>query len=296
MATVEQELAPRTVSNGTIFEIGRKDGVGDASQNLRASWLVYLEREKNLAPATLRLYGRTVERAAQELGPLENLTVEPIRAWLHSKIGAPGTTSNRISALTSFYKFLVRTDVRPDCPTDKLDRPKHEKGLPRPIVDIEAALKLLDAADVRANDKGSIPRRVGETRDMAVFLIETGLRIHEAVVLNEPVPCGPTLRLKGKGRKDAIIPLTPRAREALDRLGGQWGANRIGTRATQRRFERADFSPHMCRHTRGTLMAQAGKDLGDIQAMLRHASPATTLIYSAWSTDRVAKALEGIDY
>ena len=280
MATIEQDLTLRAVSVGS-------------SENLLDDWKTWLEVEKNLAPNTIKLYTRTLEVLTTDLGDPAHLTTEALRTWLHVKRGASGTVSNRISALTSFYKYLVRTDVRPDNPCDKLDRPKSGKGLPRPIVDIPRALAELDAADERANFKGSIPRRVGETRDMAVFLIETGLRIHEAVNLNESVPAGPTLRLRGKGRKDAIIPLTPRAREALDRLGGRWP---VGARATQRRFERADFSPHMCRHTRGTTMAEAGKDLGDIQAMLRHASPATTLIYSAWSTERVAKALEGIDY
>ena len=259
----------------------------------QADWLRWLEIEKNLAPNSIKLYARTVEILTEDLGAPEFLTTDALRVWLHAKGGKAGTVSNRISGLTSFYNYLVRIDVRLDNPCDKIDRPKAIRGLPRPIEDIEPTLQRLDRADEKANLKGSQPRRVGETRDMAVFLIETGLRIHEAVALNVTVPCGPTLRLRGKGRKDAILPLTDRAREALDRLGGKWP---VKARATQRRFERADFSPHMCRHTRGTLMAQAGKDLGDIQAMLRHASPATTLIYAAWSTDRVRAALDGISY
>lgn len=288
-----QVLPARDGVPAEIEKISPFAGVGVARQNYHSLWQTWLDVEKGLAVNTRKLYGRTCEIAARDLGALENLSSEDLRAWLHSKKGRPGTVGNRLCALTSFYSFLVRTGVRPDNPCDKLDRPKQHKGLPKPIADIPAALKALDDADVRANERGSIPRRVGETRDLAVFLIETGLRIHEAVQLNEPVPCGSTLRLRGKGSRDAIIPLTQRAQDALNRLGGRWP---IGARATQRRFERGGFTPHQCRHTRGTTMAQAGKDLGDIQAMLRHASPATTLIYTAWSTDRVAAALEGIDY
>lgn len=263
------------------------------SESTHERWLTYLRKEKGLAPNTTRLYGRTLEKAAQDLGPMENLDSETLRRWLHSQKGSHGTTANRLCALTSYYKYLVRTDVRPDCPTDKLDRPKARRGLPKPIIDVATALDALDRADERANLWSSDPRRVGETRDMAVFLIETGLRIHEAVNLNEPVPCGNTLRLRGKGSKDAIIPLTQKAQDALNRLGGRWP---IGARATQRRFERGGFTPHQCRHTRGTSMAAAGRDLGDIQQMLRHSSPATTLVYTQWNTDRVRSAVEGIEY
>lgn len=288
MATVEHELIPRAVSKGNSEKTRHLTGAGDAGQDLHADWLRYLTNEKNLAPNTLKLYSRTLEGAARDLGPLENLSPEEIRTWLDSKKGKPGTRCNRISAFTSFYKYLMRIDVRLDNPCDKLDRPKQEKGLPRPVADLPEALRACDEHDVTANEKGSIPRPVGQTRAMATFLAETGLRIHEAVALDVPTPCGDTLRLRGKGHKDAIIPLTDKAREALDFLGGTWP---IGQRATQRRFEKCGFSPHQLRHWRGTSMAEAGCDLGDIQHALRHASPATTLVYAAWSTDRVRAAL-----
>jgi site-specific recombinase XerD len=251
-------------------------------------WKVWMVKEKGMLPNTVRLYSRTIEVFEREVGEPAVQDTDTIRDWLLRKGGASGTFSNRLSGLRSYYRYLVKRKIRPDDPTFDIEAPRRRKGLPKPIRNLEEALARLDAADVTANEKGAIPRRVGQTRDMAVFLCETGLRIHEAVQLNEPTPCGDTLTLIGKGAKEAIIPLTPKAREALDRLGGKWP---IGARATQRRFERADFSPHQCRHTRGTSMAEAGCDLGDIQAMLRHSSPATTLVYSAWSTSRVRDAL-----
>ena len=269
--------------------IVRPIGTADRS-DLEIRWNTWMVTSKGLSPNTVRLYRRTVQIAWDEIPEFLNATSDVLETWVQEKGGSPRTVGNRICALTNFYRFLVKTKQRPDNPAAELDRPKSPKGLPKPILDIPAALKALDGADERANTYGSIPRRVGETRDMAVFLIETGLRIHEAVALNETVPVGNTLRLRGKGAKDAIIPLTQRAQDALNRLGGQWP---IGARATQRRFEKAGFHPHQCRHTRGTLMAEAGRDLGDIQAMLRHSSPATTLVYAQWNTDRVAKALEG---
>jgi integrase len=101
-----------------------------------------------------------------------------------------------------------------------------------------------------------------------------------------PVLCPDQMEILGKGARAATIPVTPRAQEARNRLGS-WP---IGARAPQRRFEKAGIHPHQCRHWRGTSMAESGADLGDIQDMLRHASPATTLGYAAWSVDRVRTA------
>lgn len=249
-----------------------------------AQWKTWMEVSRGLLPKTRTLYVSQVSKAAADLGDLTHLNTEDLEQWITRKGGSGSSVSNRISALACFYKFLVKTKVRPDNPALELDRPKRHKGLPRPVQDLDEALASLDALDFKRD------RRVGETRAMVVFLCETGLRIHEAVAINVPVPAGDVLRLIGKGAKEAIIPLTDKAREAIDFLGGRWP---VGIRATQRRFELATprFSPHMCRHWRGTSMADAGADLGDIQAMLRHASPATTLTYAAWSTDRVRAAL-----
>lgn len=251
-------------------------------------WLEWMSKEKGLAPASIKLYSRVVQVFEQEVGEPSAAETEDIRAWLHSKRGSAGTFGNRLSGLRSYYRFLVRTKQRLDDPTLGIDAPKRKKGLPKPVRDLPATLEKLDEIDRNANLWGHEPRPVGQSRAMAVFLCETGLRIHEAVNLNVTCPAPAELQVFGKGAKDAMIPLTDKAREALDFLGGHWP---IKARATQRRFEKAGFSPHQCRHYRGTSMAEARCDLGDIQHMLRHSSPATTLIYAAWSTDRVRDAL-----
>lgn len=253
-----------------------------------AEWLVWMSKEKGLQPSSIRLYKRVVEVFEAEVGEPSAAETEDIRTWLHSKGGASGTFGNRLSGLRSYFRFLVRTGQRLDDPTMGIDAPRRHKGLPKPVRDLEATLEKLDEVDRKANMWGHEPRPVGQSRAMAVFLCETGLRIHEAVALNVPVPAPSQLQVHGKGAKDAMIPLTDKAREALDFLGGTWP---IKARATQRRFEKAGFHPHQCRHYRGTSMAEAGCDLGDIQHMLRHSSPATTLVYAAWSVDRVRNAL-----
>lgn len=250
-------------------------------------WMNYRE----LSPNTIKLYSRTVEVAQVELGDLRDLEQEELDAWIQAKGGKAGTKGNRICALTSFYRFLVKTKRRIDNPATELERPKLHKRLPKPVENLEAALKRLDEEDEIANIKGAIPRRVGETRDMAVFLCETGLRIHEAVKCNWPVPCPTEMTIIGKGSKEAMIPITQKAQDAWNRLDGKWP---IGARATQRRFEKAGelaFTPHQCRHWRATSLVRAGVPIATVSKIMRHENIQTTMGYSQFAQDMFREAL-----
>ena len=250
---------------------------------LLAEWRVWMEVSRGLLPNTVNLYERTVEIAAQDIPDLPAASTEEIEAWVQLKGGKASTVSNRISALTSFYRFLVKTKKRSDNPAAELDRPRRRKGVPKPVRDLEAALSELDRWDAIRE------RRTGESRDMAVFIAETGLRISEAcsVALDEPAPA--EITIIGKGAKEAIVLLTPKAREAIDRLGGRIG---IGPRAVQRRFERASFHPHQLRHWRATSLVRSGTEIGTISKIMRHSSPAITMTYAEYATDQMRSALE----
>ena len=256
-------------------------------------WADYLGKEKGLAPTSIKLM---TSHLRQLLGDLEDprvLHTEDLRTWLHTKGGSSSTFASRLTSCRGFYKWLVITKQRIDDPTMGIQAPKKRQGLPRPVENLDDALDILDELDRRNNEnalkmKCLKVRPLGETRAMAVFLAETGLRIHEAVTLVLPVPAPDQLRIVGKGGKHAFVPLTDEARDAWDFLDGQWP---LGIRGTQRRFKEAGFTPHQLRHLRATSMAAAGCDLGDIQTMLRHESADTTRIYTAWSTDRVRDAL-----
>jgi site-specific recombinase XerD len=260
-------------------------------------WADYLGKEKGLSPNSIEVYRRHLDQLTAFAGDDPRmLDTETIRRWLHSAGGSVSTFGSRISGLNSFYKWMVTTKQRMDNPMTGIESPKRNKGLPRPVENLEAAFVTLDELDRRNNRNAAKmrclkQRPVGESRMMMVFLCETGLRISEAVSLNVPTPAPPQIRIIGKGSKHAIVPLTDKAREALDFLGGRWPLN---ARGTQRRFAEAGFSPHQCRHWRGTSMAAAGVDLGDIRAMLRHESMDTTLGYSAWTTERVRDALSKV--
>jgi integrase len=207
-------------------------------------WRRYLESERELAPNTVKLYTRYIESLARETGEPTALKVEDLRAWLHGKSGSAGTVGNRIAALKSFYQFLYRTGARADDPSSQLVAPKKRASPPKPVDDLEEVLTKLDELDRKANQEGVIPRRVGESRDMAIFLAETGLRISDAVSCDWPVPCPSEVAIRVGRRKESLL-VSEAAREAWERLDGRWP---VGARATQRRFEKAGFNPHQLRH------------------------------------------------
>lgn len=244
MATLEDD--PRLAAEDGNEKIPPEAGSGQAESHevLEAGWVENMER-RGFSPNTIRLYRRSVAEAYHDLGPLPHLEMEDLEPWVLGKGGRAGTIANRISALVCFYRWLTRTKRIKANPATEIERPKQPKRNPKPIEDLENALQRLWEADERANERGSIPRRVGETPDMVSFLCYTGLRIHEAVKCDWPVPCPDEAFLIGKGNKEELMQIHAKAREAWDRLGGKWP---IGARATQRRFERAGITPHMCRH------------------------------------------------
>lgn len=250
-------------------------------------WTQFMEHELGLALTTRAMYIRILHTFEFERGEPFEATRADVRTWLIERGGAPSTFCNRLAGLRSYFRFLVEIEVRTDDPTLTIRTPKRPKRIPKPVKDLPAVLVMLNAYDARFPDK--IP--FGQTAAMVVFLCETGLRIHEAIKCDWPVPCPDEAEIVGKGNKAATIPVTEKAREAWAFLGGKWP---IGARATQRRFERAGISPHMCRHWRGTSMAAAGCDAGDIKQMMRHDNFQTTLGYTEWDTNRVRDAVSKV--
>lgn len=262
------------------------DPLGD----LIEEWREWMRVSKGLLPNTVKLYTRTVEDAARQVPDFLQAHTEDLERWIVERGGAASTVSNRISALTSFYRFMVKSKRRKDNPAAEMDKPKRRQGVPKPIADVEAAFRRLDAEDVRANErKPSCKRRVGETRDIATFMLETGLRVSEACSVGIDGPAPDSITIIGKGHKEAIVLLTPLARDCIDRLGGRIA---IGTRAIQRRFERADFHPHALRHTFATRLVQKGIEIGTVSKLCRHSSPSVTMVYAQYATDQLRKALE----
>lgn len=205
-----------------------------------AGWQLWLQQR--LAPNTCKLYERTIltlERDTSRVGPVDRLETKHLLSWLHEKKGSTGTYANRVAALRSFYGYLHDQDIIDDDPSRRLEIPKQSRSSREPVRNLHAKLAALDELDER------VGRRVGESADMAVFLAETGIRISDACALsiNRPVPAQISINRERGGSKE--IELSPKARAALESLGGRFG---IGARALQRRFEKAGFHPDQLRH------------------------------------------------
>lgn len=243
---------------------------------------------------------------------------------------APTTTARKLSALRSFYKFLLREEYVELNPFSGLHIPKKGSYLPQ-ILSVVEIVKLLDAPKEYAmqqvaskNPKIKFWREYMVARDVAILemLYSTGMRINEMVTLPEgsiDLVAG-VARVRGKGKKERLCPLgTPAMRALLENLRlrenvwllegkrdarGSVFLNKKGGAITARSVERmmkkyvlfcglnAELTPHSLRHSFATHLLDAGADLRSVQELLGHASLSTTQIYAHVSVERLKEVYQ----
>lgn len=229
----------------------------------------YLTVERNLSPATQVAYTAEVRSFLGFTGtPFRSAGASDVRDWILHRGGAPSTVVVRLAALKAYCKFLRIPNV-----TEDIDRPKRAKLLPRPIPNREVVLARLEPS----------------FRAVAVFLLETGLRISEACSVSVDLPVPDDLNVVGKGSKERIVPLNDAAKEALTFLGGRIP---FKVRAIQASFRAAGFKAHACRHTYASDLAEGGVDVADIAKLLGHANVQTSMGYAHYSRRRIRDAVE----
>ncbi len=233
-----------------------------------------------------------------------------IRAYLANMRSAEyskSTLARKLASLRSFYKYLARLGMIETTPLAAIRTPKQDKRLPK-YLDPKQVGALLDAPD-RQTLSGARDRAILET------IYSSGLRIGELVGLNvEDIDeFSETLRIRGKGKKERIVPLGTKALEAIrdylakrceapnvSRRGALFMnrfAKRLSGRSVRRIFDKyikiagipAKVSPHVLRHSFATHMLSAGADLRSIQEMLGHESLSTTQIYTHVSRSQLKK-------
>ena len=280
------------------------------------AFLEMLAAERGAARNTLAAYAADLADCAGFLAArgtsLSAADAPSLRAYLEG-LAAAGlsarTAARRLSALRQFHLFLYRERIRPDDPTAELERPKLGRRLPRVLTQEEVAA-LIEAA-------GSTPPPEG-LRDAALveMLYGSGLRASEVITLPRAAfrDGAEALVVRGKGAKERLVPLGPRAREAIQamldaegtdrkRLASRWlfparGASGHLTRqtlglivkraATSAGIDPVRVSPHVLRHAFATHLLEGGADLRSLQSMLGHADVATTEIYTHVSAARLA--------
>lgn len=294
----------------------------DADRRLIEIFLEMMAVERAAAANTLKNYGRDLARfaafARARGETLETAGADDIAAWLAALEAeglAASTAALKVSALRQFYQFLYAEGSRGDNPTAAVDRPKTRRPLPKILTaeEVDALFRAAGALDGAAGLRMTA---------MLEILYAAGLRVSELVSL--PVAAARkgerTLVIRGKGGKERLAPLTPRAVAAAEAYlevrtaflpkkkkkkaaaASPWLFPSRGKSGhiTAARFAQmlkdlavaagvapSKVSPHVLRHAFATHLLEGGADLRSVQQMLGHADITTTQIYTHVAQDRL---------
>jgi integrase/recombinase XerC len=272
-------------------------------------FLDYLTYERNVSMNTIEAYRDDLEsfvkflcddyftmaRDQVDLRRVDHLTVRSYLAFLARRKLARTSIARHLSAMRTFFKYLMREGIVEANPARSVATPKREKYLPTVMQPSDVAL-LLEQPDV------TTPLGIRD-RAWMELLYASGLRISELVGIDiDDLELRARLvKVRGKGSKERIVPFGSKAeaamraymaiREPADEESAvflNYRGNRITTRSVARLFDRylraasmrAGISPHTMRHSFATHLLNAGADLRGIQELLGHASLSTTQKYT----------------
>lgn len=285
-----------------------------AMNNELSRFIDYLQVEKNASPHTTHHYEKDLQQffaflqkeSVTDFSSVTYLKVRSFLAELQKQEYAKRSVSRKLSALRSFFNYLVREEVLEASPFHFVRTPKLDKKLPK-FLYVEEMEELLRLPD-RATPLG--------LRDAAMLetLYASGMRVSELVgldVASVDLSLGVAL-VFGKGAKERYVPLGDLAVDALktylekSRSGllAEPGipalfVNSRGTRITDRSVRRIvdqyvtqlsktrKISPHTIRHSFATHMLEAGADLRTVQELLGHVNLSTTQIYTHITKDHL---------
>jgi integrase/recombinase XerC len=283
-----------------------------------------LEVEENVSPNTLRAYGSDLGQflrfaAQRDSCPVEALDCQRmdqqlVRAFLVELLrrASAASTARKLSAIKKFARHLRRRQILLIDPTAGVSAPKQDRKLPNHLT-VDDIFRLLETPDTST---------AAGRRDRAILEVvySAGLRVGEVVGLNWDDVDEHTglVRVRGKGRKERVVPLgsaaldaLARYRESLPELCPRGRADeraiflnqrggRITVRSVARAVDRytlqsglaAKISPHALRHSFATHLLGAGADLRAIQELLGHASLSTTQKYTHVNLDQLMETYD----
>ena len=232
-------------------------------------------------------------------------------SFLHRK-HEKTTIARKLSAIRSFFKFLVKKGIILENPAELILTPKQNKTIPV-YLSVDEIFRLLDSIQT-----DTLPG----LRNRAIFetLYSTGIRISElaAMDISDVDFSAAVVRVFGKGHKQRIVPVGEKALAAITAYrtqlqkqteletakSGPLFLNRFQKRLTPRSIARilkklvgavgllTPISPHALRHTFATHMLDAGADLRVVQELLGHKSLSTTQKYTHVSIDRLMETYD----
>lgn len=167
------------------------------------AFLRWAEEDRLRSEHTLTRYRAVFATLAPFAGDPAAATMDEIQAWWNSRLGkSPATRQNELACLRAFYKYAIRFDYCLKDPTRRLDAPKVDNALPRPIPRADL-LRVLEACDER-----DLP----EIRRAIALGAYAGLRVSEAAALDwsQVDEEKRVLIFRGKGRKERVCAASPK--------------------------------------------------------------------------------------
>lgn len=287
------------------------------------TFLIHLQVVKSASPHTIRNYSIDLNHLKTFLEKHHNLPATPpislesstptqnlpfsvfskqaLRAYvsfLMSENKSLRTIQRHLSSVRSFANYCIKNQFISKNPLSSIRGPRIEKSLPTPITyeQIETLMSMPDLSKYTGL----------RDRCLLELFYSSGLRISEAVAINihDIDHHANLIHVRGKGKKERIVPVTPHAMQWLHRylnhierphspqhptplFLNRFG-KRISTRSIDRNFQQylrlsglsGSITPHTIRHTIATHWLENGMDLKTIQAILGHNSLETTTIYT----------------
>ncbi|WP_231510753.1 site-specific tyrosine recombinase/integron integrase [Bacillus sp. UNC438CL73TsuS30] len=245
----------------------------------------------------LNLFSRFCQKATSLV------TTNDIRAYLSSnKKANMNTIGTKLSVLKSFFGWLVKEEVILRDPTGKVKLPKKPKRLPKGL-SIEELETVREACTTLRQ------------RALIEVMYTTGCRLSEIanMDIDDIDQQTMSLRVIGKGNKERIVYISIKAQIHLKKylksrdddcealfVTERKPNHRMGNRSIQREIDKIEqaakiktkLTPHVMRHTFATLSMDAGIELTDLQHLMGHSDPGTTLIYGSVSEERKQQAFK----
>ncbi len=302
-----------------IDGISRDDYIDTVLEKEIKEFEKHLQYELAVSPHTLRNYMSDINKLHVFLKPTPKIktwadvTPLTLRSYLGT-LYAHNTKSSiarKLSALKHFFQYLSKEKIIEKDVSELISMTKQEKKLPQ-ILEVDEIFHLLETPDLSTHSG---------KRDRAILelLYATGIRVSELVGIHSPDFEWQEhhLKVRGKGRKERIVPFGEKAKQALKAYEEcrpffykkkenpkAFFLNQHGGRLTARSVARfidkyillcgstKKISPHTLRHSFATHLLSAGANLRDIQELLGHQSLSTTQKYTQVS---IAQLMEVYD-
>jgi integrase/recombinase XerD len=271
--------------------------------NCLDEYIIYLTAERGVSPHTIEAYNRDILefiRFSEEISSdaPDRRTVEAYIGVSREKGKKVRSVVRAISALRSFFNFLIAEGKILGSPLDNVEIPRYKSPIPE-VLSEEEIIRLIQLPD---GTKTSL-----RDRTMLELLYATGLRVSELTKLKKGDVNleGGFVVASGKRSKERVVPLGSYSREALKRYldsekpkGLFLFPNRQGGVLTRQAvwkiirkyatlLEKGHVSPHTLRHTFATHLLEGGADLRAVQILLGHEDISTTQIYTHVDSKRL---------